>query len=170
MEIICWPISASPGTRKIPLDFIAVGDWADCFSVAFYWSLPGIRILIIGVIVVFFYQQLVDIIVVCIIWNESVMLLPWIIQGCREKLIRHINNSAPSVKTNPSFLMFFIESFHWRAKFNHSLGDAYLHFHQYPLTGFVYFTCCVAFCVLFSCADTGWQINLAQYFPFLSFE
>ena len=53
IEIMCWPISAPACTGKMPFFFVTVGDGGSYFSVAVCWSLPGLRILIIGIIIIF---------------------------------------------------------------------------------------------------------------------
>ena len=51
--------------------------------------------------------------------NQWYSVIDWSRQGCREKRRSPINNDP-----------IFIESFCWRAKFNHSIGNAYLNYHD----------------------------------------
>ena len=59
IDTICSPISASPGTRNIPLAFIPVGYGAVSvhWSIAVCWYFSGLRILIIGIIFFLFIND-----------------------------------------------------------------------------------------------------------------
>ena len=126
--IICWPILASPGIRKMPLDFITFGDGELCFLITVCWYFLGLRVRIIRITFVL-YQSSVYFIVICISWATVVMWLHWSSQGWMERLRRPINNSALSVNTNPP-----LQWFHWfffqRAKFNYIIATSYLHYHD----------------------------------------
>ena len=103
-------------------------------------------------------------------WTDVILWLNWSFQIWREKLGSHNNNNALSSNNIPYFLMLFIGSFCLRAKFNHSLWYVDLCFHYILYLVFFYSTCCAAFCVIFSSADTGCWINIARYLLFLCFE
>ena len=89
--------------------------------------------------------------------NQWYSVIDWSRQGCREKRRSPINNDP-----------IFIESFCWRAKFNHSIGNAYLNYHDIYYLVFQ-FTYCIYFFGLLSSNDTGWWISLAQYLPLCVF-
>ena len=107
IEIMCWLITSSIYSRKIPLAFILVdGREFDhqYMSANICTFLLGLIVLITGCIVVFLYKTLVEIIIViiCIGWSAGVMGLNPSHQIWREKLRRRINNSALSHITTPS--------------------------------------------------------------------
>ena len=62
------------------------------------------------------------------------------------------------------FKSFSFSFFFWREKSSYSLGDAYIHFHKYVLSGSFQSTCCTDCRVFLSCYfETGWWIKLSQY-------
>ena len=58
MSLICWTISSSPGISEISLALVTFVDGLGCCLTTVWWSLLGISILIIGVIVVLFVPTL----------------------------------------------------------------------------------------------------------------
>ena len=76
MGLTCWPILSSSGIGKLTLASVEVGDDAGCCAITVCSCLLGLRGLIIDIIVAFFYQPSVDIIVVVV----HISLTPGVLQ------------------------------------------------------------------------------------------
>ena len=129
-----------------------------------WWSLLGLRLPIIGIIIIFLNQPLIEIIFIHIRWAGGVLWFRWSFQGWRETSRRSINKVDPSVNTPPPLSRFSLKVFLWMVKFNHSIGNVDLHYR-------VWFVHSISFTNIFvflsSYFDTEWWITLFQYFLFL---
>ena len=101
-----WPISSSPDIRIIylfSLQLMAEQDvYQELSSDTCILFLRAI-VLITGLVIIFLYQTLIDIIVVavCVIWASGVLWLHWSSKVWKEKSRGFINNESLRVNTTP---------------------------------------------------------------------
>ena len=103
MGLICWTISSSPGISQMSLALVTFFAGSGCCSTTVWWSFIGLRVLILGIIVVVFLSTLIEVLLIHISWDYGVIWVFWSGQGWRETFWRRIINDAPSVN-NPPYL------------------------------------------------------------------